>query len=161
LRQLACILALAAAFTIPAHLVQAAAAGNPCALLSLAEAQSITGLSLESDKDNPLRADLGSDKNTTCTYQNDDNQMVSVMLHDDTAYFPGNAKNTNTEGFKRVTGIGQRAWSSAIAMAVSVEVLENGRYVSVRIANPDGLKDRGARNYAAALKLAKLVAGRM
>jgi hypothetical protein len=46
-------------------------------------------------------------------------------------------------------------------MAVSVEVLENGRYVSVRIANPDGLKDRGARNYATALKLAKLVAGRM
>lgn len=160
MRYLACILALAAGLTLPAYPAHAAA-GNPCALLSLGEAQSITGLTLSSPDPNPLRADLGSDKNTTCTYQNDNNQMVSVMLHDDTAYFPGNAKNTNTEGFKRIKGIGQRAWTNAIAMAVSVEVLKNGRYVSVRIANPDGLKDRGARNYAEALKLAKLVASRM
>lgn len=142
----------------PAH---AADASNPCALLSLSEAQSITGLSLAPSDPNPLRADAGADKDTTCTYQNDKSQMVSVMLHDDSAFFPGNAKNTNTEGFKRVAGIGQRAWSSAMAMAASIEVLENGRYVSVRVANPDGLKDRGARNYADAMKLAKLVAGRM
>jgi hypothetical protein len=108
-----------------------------------------------------MRADGGSDKNTTCTYQNDNNQMVSVVLHDDTAYFPGNAKNTNTEGFKRVTGIGQRAWTNAMAIAVSVDVFKNGRYVSVRIANAEGLKDRGARNYADAIKLAKLVGSRM
>lgn len=161
MRYLLCIFALAASFALPAHAVQAAAVSNPCALLSLAEAQSVTGLSLKSADPNPLRADGGNDKNITCTYQNDRDQMVSVMLHDDAAYFPGNAKNTNTEGFKRVKGIGQRAWTNAMAMAAEVDVLKNGRYVSVRIANADGLKDRGARNYAEALKLAKLVASRM
>lgn len=161
MRYLVCIIALAASFALAPRAVHAAAASNPCALLSLAEAQSITGLSLTSPDPNPLRADGGSDKNSTCTYQNDRDQMVSVMLHDDAAYFPGNAKNTNTEGFKRVTGIGQRAWTNAMAMAASVEVLKNGRYVSVRIANAEGLKDRGARNYADAIKLAKLVASRM
>jgi hypothetical protein len=160
LRYLVCILALAAAFGLPYH-GRAAAIANPCSLLSLGEAQSITGLSLTSTPPNPLRADGGDDKNTTCTYLNDNNQMVSVMLHDNAAFFPGNAKNPNTEGFRRVTGIGQRAWTNAMAMAASVEVLKNGRYVSVRIMNADGLKDRGARNYAQVLKLAKLVASRM
>jgi hypothetical protein len=39
--------------------------------------------------------------------------------------------------------------------------LKNGRYVSVRVADPQGLKDRGARNYAYAIQLAKLVAKRL
>lgn len=103
----------------------------------------------------------GQDANTTCTYMNDKSQMVSVVLHDDAAFFPGNAKNVNTTGFKRENGIGQHAWSNAMAMAASIEVLKNGRYVSVRVADPDGLSDRGARTYADAVKLAKLVAGRM
>jgi hypothetical protein len=128
----------------------------------LAEAQSVTHFTLTSPTPNPLRADGGADKDTTCTYMNDStNQAVSVMWHDDAAFFPGNAKATNTEGFKRVTGIGQRAWSVANAMAVSIEVLKNGRYVSVRVADPQGLKDRGARNYAYAIQLAKLVAKRL
>lgn len=134
---------------------------NPCSLLSLAEAQSVTHLSLTDPSPNPMRADGGQDKNATCTYQNDQPQMVSVMLHDDPAFFPGNAKNANTTGFKKVKGIGQSAWTVANAMAVSVEILKDGRYVSVRVADPNGLKDRGAQNYASAIKLAKLVAGRM
>jgi hypothetical protein len=161
LRHLACIIAIAAGFACAPRPAHAAAAANPCALLTLAEAQSITGLSLKSPDPNPLRAGGGSDKDITCTYLNDKDQMVSVMLHDDAAFFPGNPKNTNTEGFKRVTGIGQRAWTNAMAMAAEVDVLKNGRYVSVRIANAEGLKDRGARNYADAIKLAKLVASRM
>jgi hypothetical protein len=92
---------------------------------------------------------------------NDQNQAVSVMWHDDVSYFPGNAKSPNTEGYKRVSGIGQRAWTQANAMAASVEVLKNGRYVSVRVTDPSGLKDRGARNYADAIALAKLVAKRL
>ena len=161
MRHLVCIIALAAGFALPAHAVRAAAGDNPCALLSLGEAQSITGLTLKSSDPNPMRADGGRDKDTSCSYQNDQNQSVTVMLHDDAAYFPGNAKSTNTEGYRRVTGIGQRAWTNAMAMAASVYVLKNGRYVSVLVANPDGLKDRGARNYADAIKIAKLVAGRL
>lgn len=92
---------------------------------------------------------------------NGNSQSVSVVLHDDTAFFPGNAKNPNTTGFKRVNGIGQRAWSNAMAIGASIEVLGKGRYVSVRVTNPEGLKDRGARNYAEAIELAKIVAKRM
>jgi hypothetical protein len=141
----------------PAH---AAATGNPCDLLSLAEAQSVTHLSLAPADPNPIHAG-GRDADTTCGYLNDKSQSVSVVLHDDAAFFPGNAKNPNTTGFKRLNGIGQRAWSNAMAMAVSIEVLDKGRYVSVRVANPDGLKDRGARNYSEAIELAKLVAKRL
>lgn len=144
----------------PASPALAAGVSNPCSLLSLAEAQSVTHLSLTSPDQNPMHAG-GQDANTTCTYMNDKSQMVSVVMHVDAAFFPGNAKNTNTTGFKALKGIGQHAWSNAMAMAVSIEVLKDGRYASVRVADPDGLKDRGARNYAEALKLAKLVADRM
>jgi hypothetical protein len=161
MRYLLCIAAIAASLAAAPRGAHAAGVSNPCALLSLGEAQSITGLSLTSTPPNPLRADGGADKDTTCSYMNERDQAVSVMLHDDAAFFPGNAKNTNTEGFRRVKGIGDRAWTNAMAMAASVEVLKGGRYVSVRVTNADGLKDRGARNYADALKLAKLVAGRM
>lgn len=162
MRYLVCIAAVAASFALAPRAAHAAAPTNPCALLSLGEAQSITRLQLQSKDPNPMRADGGADKDTTCTYSNgDESKMVSVMLHDDASFFPGNAKNPNTEGFKRLKGIGDRAWSNAMAMAASIEVLKNGRYASVRVADVDGLKDRGARNYADALKLAKLVAGRM
>jgi len=135
---------------------------NPCTLLSLAEAQSVTHFHLVEPTPNPLRADLGQDKDTTCSYINETtNQGVSVMLHDDAAFFPGNAKRPNTEGYKRVKGIGDRAFSSAVAMAASIDVLKHGTFVSVRIADPGGLKDRSAKNYADAIALAKLVAGRL
>lgn len=144
-------------FAPPAH---AAATANPCDLLSLGEAQSVTHLSLTPADPNPMRAG-GQDADTTCGYLNDKSQSVSVVLHDDPAFFPGNAKNPNTTGFKRVNGIGQRAWSNAMAIGATIEVLKNGRYVSVRVANPDGLKDRGARNYSEAIQLAKVVAKRL
>jgi hypothetical protein len=159
LRPFFCTLALTLTIAIPPH--ARAAISNPCTLLSLAEARSITGLTLKSPTPNPLRADGGQDKSTSCSYQNDANQGVVVTLHDDAAFFPGSSKRPNTEGFKRVPGIGQRAWTSAMAVAVSVDVLKGGRYVSVGITNMDGLKDRGARNYAQAIKLAKLVASRL
>lgn len=161
MRYLGCAIALAAVFAFPAHAAAVWVPGNPCALLSLAEAESITGLSLTSPSPNPLRADFGADKDTGCGYQNDRNQSVAILWHDDAAYFPGNAKNPNTTGYKRITGIGERAYANAMAMAASVYVLKNGRYVSVLVANPDGLKDRGARNYTDVIKLAKLIASRM
>lgn len=160
MRYLFCIAVIVTALAVPAYHADAAA-GNPCSLLSLGEAQSVTHLSLTSPKDNPLRADLGADKDTGCTYSNDQNQAVDVSWHDDTAFFPGNARAKNTEGFKRVSGIGEHAWSSANAMAVKIDILKNGKYVSVGVANPDGLKDRGAQNYAQAIQLAKLVADRL
>jgi hypothetical protein len=162
LRNILCIAVLTAGITLGAPAAHAAPARNPCTLLSLAEAQSVTHFTLTSPDPNPMRADGGSDKDTTCGYMNDsENQSVTVVWHDDTAYFPGNAKAGNTEGYKRIAGIGQRAWTVANAMAVSVEILKNGQYVSVRVTDPNGLKDRGARNYADAIQLAKLVAGRL
>lgn len=161
MKYLVYLLLAAAAVAFSARTVLAAPAVNPCSLLSLGEAQAVTHFSLTASSDNPLRADRGSDPDTGCTYMNDKSQMVSVAVHDDPAYFPGNAKAVNTEGFKRLNGIGDRAWSSAMAMAASIDVLKNGKYVSVRVADPDGLKDRGARNYADAIKLAKLVAARL
>lgn len=156
----------AAAFTLCAaavpHAAQAAAPGNPCALLSLGEAQAITHFSLSSTDPNPQRADQGSDKDTTCGYMNDQtNQSVSVMLHDDPAFFPGNGKNPNTTGFKAVKHLGDRAYTNAMAMGARVEMLVHGKFVSVMVVDPAGLKDRGARNYALALTLAKTVAKRM
>ena len=161
MRYFLCIIILVAGFAVPTGGAHAAPTGNPCGLLSLGEAQSVTHFTLTSPSPNPMRADGGADKNSTCTYMNDGNQSVSVVMHDDAAFFPGNANARNTEGFKRVTGIGQRAWTVANAMAVSVEVLKGGHYVSVRVADPAGLKDRGARNYADAIELAKLVAKRL
>lgn len=109
-----------------------------------------------------MRADMGADKDTACAYLNEEkNQSVGITWHDSNAYFPGNAKNPNTTGYKRVTGIGDRAWTNAMAMGAEVDILKHGQFVAVQLANPDGLKDRGARNYADALKLAKLVASRM
>ncbi len=69
-----------------------------------------------------MRADGGADKDT-------------VMLHDDASF--------NTEGFKAVKGLGDRAWTNGMAMAAN------------------GLKDRGAHNYAYALAVAKTVEKRM
>lgn len=139
-----------------------AASGNPCALLSLSEAEAITHFSLKPGEPNPLRADQGADKDTGCTYLNDStNQNVSVMLHDDAAYFPGNAKARNTEGYRVVKGIGDRAWTNGLAMAVGVYILKNGKYAFVGVTDPDGLKDRGKRNGAYAMAIAKLVASRM
>lgn len=162
MRYCLCMIAVIAGFALPVRSTQAAGStGNPCTLLSISEAQSVTHFSLTSPTPNPMRADGGADKNITCTYMNDNTQSVSVVWHDDAAYFPGNAKARNTEGFKHVTGIGQSAWTVANAMAVSVEVLKNGSYVSVRVSDPDGLKDRGAHNYTDAIQLAKLVANRL
>lgn len=162
MRSLLCIAALSACAAFVPQEAKAAAAGNPCALLTLGEAQAITHFSLTSTDPNPLRADGGADKDTACSYTNEQSgQGVSVMLHDDAAFFPGNSKATNTEGFKAVKGIGDRAWTNAMAMAASVYVLRHGRYVSIMVMDPNGLKDRGARNYAYALAVAKAVAKRM
>lgn len=160
MRPFFCILALTLTLAVSER-AGAAGASNPCALLTLAEAHSITGLPLKSATPNPLRAAGGQDKNTSCSYVNDANQGVVVTLHDDAGFFPGNSKRPNTEGFKRVGGIGQRAWTSALAIAVYVDVLKGGRFVSIGLTNMDGLKDHGARNYAQAMKLAKLVTSRL
>lgn len=162
MRSVLCIAALALCAALIPYGAKAASGGNPCALLSLAQAQAITHFSLTSTDPNPLRADGGADKDTTCTYNNEQTgQGVSVMLHDDAAFFPGSGKATNTEGYKAVKGIGDRAWTNAMAMAASVYVLRHGRYVSIMVTDPNGLKDRGARNYAYALVVAKAVAKRM
>lgn len=145
----------------PPH-ARAAAGGNPCALLSLSEAEAITHFSLKPGEPNPLRADRGADKDTGCTYLNDStNQNVGVILHDDAAYFPGNAKARNTEGYRAVKGIGDRAWTNGLAMAAAVYILKNGKYAGIIVTDPDGLKDRGKRNAAYAMAIAKLVASRM
>lgn len=145
----------------PPH-ARAAAGGNPCALLSLGEAQSITHFSLKNAQPNPLRAEGGADKDTSCTYMNDEtNQGVVVTLHDDAAYFPGNAKDRNTEGYRAVKGIGDRAWTNGLAMAVAVDILKHGKYVHVGVMDPNGLKDRGKHNTESAMAIAKLVASRM
>ena len=141
---------------------RAASGGNPCALLSLAEAQSITHFSLKAPDPNPLRADGRPDKDTACTYMNDaTNQSVVVTLHDDAAYFPGNAKDRNTEGYRAVKGLGDRAWTNGLAMATAVYILKNGKYVQIGVTDPAGLQDRGKRNTAYAMAVAKLVASRM
>lgn len=145
----------------PPH-ARAAAGGNPCALLSLGEAQSITHFSLKDGEPNPLRADRGPDPDSTCTYLNDaTNQGVAVTLHDNAAYFPGNAKDPNTEGYRALKGLGDRAWTNGKAMAVAVYILKNGKYAHVMVMDPNGLKDRGKHNTRAAMAIAKLVASRM
>lgn len=162
MRSLFCIVALALCAAVIPHTAKAASGGNPCALLSLGEAQAITHFSLTSTDPNPMRADGGADKDTTCTYNNEQTgQGVSVMLHDDAAFFPGNSKNPNTEGFKALKGVGDRAWTNGLAMAAAVYVLRHGHYVSIMVTDPNGLKDRGAHNYASALAVAKTVAKRM
>jgi hypothetical protein len=161
MRYLVSFLAIAAVLVVAPSAAHGAPT-NPCTLLTLAEAQSVTHFHLVEPTPNPLRADAGQDKDTTCTYMNDSTQQyVSVMLHDDAAFFPGNAKRPNTEGYKRLKNIGDRAFSTALAMAASIDVLKHGTFVSVRVADPAGLKDRGAKNYADAIALAKLVAGRL
>ena len=147
---------------IAPHGARAAAAGNPCALLSLAEAQSITHFELTSPVPNPLHADGGADKDTACSYSDDPkSQYVTVVLHDDAAFFPGNGKAPNTEGFMRLKGVGDRAWTNGLAMAEAVYVLKDGRYASVMVADPGGLRDRGKHSAASALAIARLVASRL
>lgn len=158
---LVALLILSAFVAVPPH-ARAASGGNPCALLSLAEAQSITHFSLKDAEPNPLRADGRPDKDTACTYMNDaTNQSVVVTLHDDAAYFPGNAKDRNTEGYRAVKGLGARAWTNGLAMATAVYILKNGKYVQIGVTDPAGLQDRGKRNTAYAMAVAKLVASRM
>jgi len=150
---------VATTLMLPGHSARAAAGLNPCSLLSLSEAQSITHFALKPADHNPVHAG-GPDYTTSCTYVSQ-TQSVSIQLHDDAAYFPGNAKNTSTSDFKREPGIGERAWSSANPMAASVDVLKHGHFVSINITDPNGLKDQGAHSYASDMKIAKLVAKRM
>lgn len=150
---------IAATLMVPARPARAAAGLNPCSLLSLSEAQALTHFALKAADDNPVRAG-GPDTTTSCTYVSQ-TQSVSVQLHDDAAYFPGNAKNRYTSDFKREPGIGDRAWSSANPMAASVAILKHGRFVTINVTDPQGLKDQGAHSYASDIRIAKLVAKRM
>ena len=162
MRYLLSVLAIslvAATFVMPAHSARAAAGLNPCSLLSLGEARSITHFALKADEHNPVHAG-GPDYITECTYVSQ-TQSVSIQLHDDAAYFPGNAKNRYTSDFKREPGIGERAWSATNPMAASVSVLKHGRFVTINLTDPDGLKDEGAHSYASAMQIAKIVAKRM
>lgn len=156
------IAALAFGLVLAPSGARASAPVNPCALLSLAEAQSITHFQLKSSDPNPLRAPNGDDKTTGCTYlSSDESKSVAVIAHDDAAYFPGNAKDRNTTGYTPLKGVAQRAWVQSTALTSAVYLLKNGKYVGIMVADPAAMQSRGRTAMEAAIKVAKLVAGRM